>query len=105
VNDVVASPTYAGDLAVALRAIVDSKRFGLVHACNVGPVSWYDFASKALELAGIDHPIQPIAGAEWKAAARRPAFSALGNGVLESLGISMPAWSEGIAAYLRDKGD
>jgi dTDP-4-dehydrorhamnose reductase len=104
VSDVVASPTYAGHLATALRDLVATESYGLYHACNPGPVSWYDFASKALELAGIAYPIEPISASEWKAAARRPAFSALRNARFEALGIAMPAWDDGIAAYLRDKG-
>ncbi len=103
VNDVVASPTYARHLAEALRPLVDTKRYGLYHACNVGPVSWYDFARRTLELAGIDHPIEPISGRDYKAAARRPAYSALANTRLDGLGIRMPKWGDGIAAYLRDK--
>ena len=99
----IASPTYAGDLAIALRALVETGEHGLYHACNVGPVSWYDFARAALELAGIEQSIEPISAAQWKAPARRPAFSALANGKLEALGIVMPPWREGIAAYLRDK--
>ncbi len=104
VDDVVGSPTYAGHLAEALRVLVDTKRYGLYHACNVGPVSWFAFATRALEFAGIDRPIEPISGRDWRAPARRPAFSALANTRLERLGIRMPSWDEGIAAYLRDKG-
>ena len=74
-----ASPTYAGDLAIALRALVETGEHGLYHACNVGPVSWYDFARAALDLAGIAQSIEPISAAQWKAPARRPAFSALAN--------------------------
>jgi dTDP-4-dehydrorhamnose reductase len=103
VSDVIASPTYASHLATALRALVERGAPGLYHACNVGPVSWYDFASAALDLAGIVQPIEPIAAAQWKAPARRPAFSALANAKLDALGIAMPSWREGIAAYLRDK--
>jgi dTDP-4-dehydrorhamnose reductase len=103
VRDVVVSPTYAGDLAIALRALVGAGKPGLYHACNEGPVSWYDFARTALELAGIDRPIEPIAASQWKAPARRPAYSALANVKLDALGIALPSWREGIAAYLRDK--
>ena len=103
VSDVIASPTYAGHLAETLRRLVETKEYGLYHACNVGPVSWYAFATRALELAGIDYPIEPISASEWKAPARRPRYSALANTRLENLGIRMPAWDDGIAAYLSDK--
>ncbi len=104
VNDVVASPTYAGHLAEALRALVATRAYGLYHAVNVGPVSWYDFAAKALDVAGVRYPIDAISAGEWKAAARRPAYSALANAGLARLGIALPAWDEGVAAYVRDKG-
>ena len=103
VNDVIASPTYAGHLAVALRALLEKDGYGLYHACNVGAVSWYDFAATALELAGIACSIEPISAAQWTGPARRPAFSALANAKLDALGIAMPSWREGIAAYLRDR--
>lgn len=103
VNDVVASPTYAGHLADGLRQLLETKAYGLYHMCNMGAVTWYEFAKKALELAGIDHPIEPISANEWKAAAVRPAYSALASEKLEALGIHMPSWQDGIAEYLRDK--
>jgi len=104
VDDVIASPTYAGDLAPALRALVATGTPGLYHACNPGPVSWYDFARAALELAGVAESIEPISAAQWKAPARRPAYSALENARLQSQRISMPPWRDGIAAYLRERG-
>jgi dTDP-4-dehydrorhamnose reductase len=100
VSDVVASPTFAGHLADALRPLVDSGRFGLYHACNAGPVSWYDYAKKALELAGVAGEIEPIGASAWKVAAARPSYSALANRRLEALGIVMPEWEKGIADYL-----
>lgn len=103
VSDVIASPTYAGHLALALRQLVASEAYGLFHGCNPGPVSWFDFARAVLELAGVAQPVEPISAAEWKAPARRPAFSALENAKLERLGVRMPLWRDGIAAYLRDR--
>jgi dTDP-4-dehydrorhamnose reductase len=103
VRDVVASPTYAGDLASALRALASTNAYGLYHACNAGPVSWYDYARAALDLAGVKKSIEAISAAQWKAPARRPAFSALENARLGTLGIAMPTWREGVAAYLHDK--
>jgi dTDP-4-dehydrorhamnose reductase len=101
VADVVASPTFAGHLAEALLRLVRTHSYGLYHAANPGPVSWYDFAREVLAQAGIDRTIEPISAADWKAAARRPAFSALENTKLAGLGIELPGWREGIAAYLR----
>lgn len=103
VNDVIASPTYAGHLAVALEKLVTSGSPGLYHVANRGPVSWYDFACAALESAGVDHPIEPVPQSTWATKARRPAFSALACERIEKLGMPMPDWRAGIAAYLADK--
>ena len=103
VNDVTASPTFAGHLATALRKLLESGATGLYHAADVGPVTWYDFAVEALHQAGIEHSVEPVPALSWKAPARRPVFSALDSGKLRDLGIEMPDWREGIAAYLQLK--
>jgi dTDP-4-dehydrorhamnose reductase len=100
VGDVYASPTFAGDLADALRRLIESSAYGLYHAVNAGPVSWFEFATEAARLAGVGVAIEPIRARERTAAARRPRFSALSNAKLAALGIPMPSWREGLAAYL-----
>jgi dTDP-4-dehydrorhamnose reductase len=101
VEDVVASPTFAGDLAAALRRLIATEAYGLYHAVNTGPVSWYDFACEVAWQAGLETAIERISAAQWKQRAARPQFSALRNSKLEALGITMPSWQAGIAAYLR----
>jgi len=103
VSDVVASPTYAADLAKALRALIDTDRYGLYHAASQEPVSWYDFAVRALRLAGVDAPVEAISADDWKMPARRPRFSALASRKLANLGIEMPTWQQGLADYMRDR--
>ncbi len=100
VADSYASPTFAGDLADALRRLVETAAYGLYHAVNAGPVTWYEFACEAARLARVDAAIEPIAAAERKAPAARPRFSALSNAKLAGLGIPMPSWREGLAAHL-----
>lgn len=100
VADVVASPTFAGDLADALRKLIDTAAYGLYHAAAAGPVSWYEFACEAMRQARVELAIEPIAANQWKARAIRPRYSALESAKLGELGIVMPSWREGIAAYL-----
>ena len=100
VSDVIASPTFAGHLAEAIRSLIATGKYGLYHVCNGGAISWYDYAKKALELAGVQGAIEPISASDWKVAARRPSYSALANRRLEALRITMPDWEAGIAAYL-----
>lgn len=100
VTDVVASPTFAGDLADALARLIETNGYGLYHAVNAGAVSWYDFATEAIAQAGLEAKVEPIAAAERQTRAARPRFSALENGKFGRLGVSIPSWRAGIAAYL-----
>jgi dTDP-4-dehydrorhamnose reductase len=100
VADVIASPTFAGHLAEALRQLIVTESEGLYHAVDCGPVSWYDFAREAARAAGSDVPIEAIGAAQWRSRAARPRFSALENAKLRSRGIKMPSWQDGIAAHL-----
>jgi dTDP-4-dehydrorhamnose reductase len=103
VADVVASPTFAGHLADGLRRLIATESYGLYHAVDTGPVSWYDFAREAIRQAGVSTAIEPIAAAQWKVRAARPRFSALENAKLRAVGIAMPSWQAGIAAYLDER--
>jgi dTDP-4-dehydrorhamnose reductase len=103
VDDAFASPTYAAHLAAALRGLIESRRYGLYHAADAGPVSWFAFASEALRRAGIDGPLEPTSRAAWKPETPRPRFSALASERLAALGFAMPTWGEGLSDYLRDK--
>lgn len=100
VNDATVSPTFAGDLALAIRALLDTDRYGLYHAVNAGAVTWYAFAREALAQAGIAGNLTPIARSDWKAPAVRPAYSALASRALGELGIGLPDWRAGLGGYL-----
>jgi dTDP-4-dehydrorhamnose reductase len=104
VDDQVVSPTYAGDLAVAVRALLEANpEPGIYHAVNEGAVSWYEFACETLRQAGIEAAVTRISSREFGSAVRRPAYSALENAKLNAIGLSLPDWRSGIAAYLRDR--
>lgn len=104
VRDQTVSPTYAPHLAHGLLQLLRSNAdYGLYHMVNEGAVTWYDYAREALRLAAIDHPIEAVSYKDWPSRVRRPAFSALENAKLHAIGIGLPSWQEGIAAYMRDR--
>lgn len=104
VSDQTVSPSYAGHIAEAMLQLLESDAApGIYHAVNEGAVTWYDFACEILRQAGIEHPIEPISYRSWGSKVRRPAYSALENAKLHTLGLTMPSWRDGIAAYLRDR--
>ncbi len=103
VDDVVASPSYAADVADGLLAAAHARMTGTLHLANQGPVSWYEFATTVLSCAGVSGEIAAVKASDWKTKARRPAFSALGSSRSVEMNFSMPSWREGIENYLKAK--
>lgn len=105
VNDQRGCPTYTMDLARAVGAAIVQGLEGVIHITNSGEATWFDLASKALELAGIKADIQPVETDLYPVKAKRPAYSVLGSLVLESCGIpALPPWVEGVRDHLRRRG-
>jgi dTDP-4-dehydrorhamnose reductase len=98
VADQYCTPTYAVDLAEAAAKLVVTDRYGLHHMTNAGSCSWFEFAKTIFELASVEAKVVPIPSSEWKAAARRPAYS-----VLECQAPLRP-WREALTAYLASRG-
>ena len=66
VDDQIGRPTYAGDLAAAIRSLVDRRVTGIVHFANGGDATWYEFAREAMRLAGReDVLLKPVTTAEF----------------------------------------
>lgn len=102
VDDQVLSPTYTLDLAHQIKALVETDHYGLYHATSHGACSWYQFAAKIFELAGLSPSLSPQTTAESGARATRPAHSELENAALQRIGLDrMRCWEEGLAAYMR----
>ncbi len=101
VSDQVGHPTFADDLAVAIKRLVIDRRPGTFHITNQGAVSWYDFAREVLDISGQDPDrVSPIATADLKPArpAPRPANSVLDNAALRLSGLPMlPDFRETLA--------
>lgn len=105
VNDQRGCPTYTLDLARAVAAIIVKGLEGVIHVTNSGEATWFDVASRALELAGVGTRIQPVPSQFYPVKAKRPPYSVLGSLVMESAGIpALPAWVEGVRDHLRRKG-
>lgn len=99
VNDQFGSPTYAGDLAKAIMAIVHSGKWlpGIYHYCNAGAISWYDFALAIKELSGSSCQVHPITTEQYPTPAKRPAYSVLDTSKIRSdYGIIPPPWKESL---------
>jgi dTDP-4-dehydrorhamnose reductase len=91
VADQVGVPTSALGLARAvLEVAVDPSMRGVLHYCDAGVASWYDFAQAIAEEAtrlgwfGRVPTVVPIRTVDWPTPAVRPAFSVLDTGRLRA---------------------
>lgn len=102
VDDQTFSPTFSGDLARAVKDLVlEGGDYGLYHLTNGGACTWYGFAVKIFELAGIDPDVAPISSQEFGAKAVRPAYSVLAHERFLKAGFAEPRpWADALADYL-----
>jgi dTDP-4-dehydrorhamnose reductase len=94
VDDQVGKPTYTGHLATALVELAGGADYGIHHRAGGGQCSWFEFAREIVERAGLDCRVEPCTTDEFPRPAPRPANSVLGGGP------ELPAWQEGLEAYL-----
>ena len=107
------NPTYAADLAVAVLAVADAMAAapeaegwrGLFHVAGTGETNWAGFAAEIFRQSaargGPSVGVEPIATADYPAAARRPANSRLDTRHFDAtFGHVMPDWRSGVARCL-----
>jgi dTDP-4-dehydrorhamnose reductase len=105
VNDWVMSPAYAKDVATKITQLISTRYFGIFHIVNRGICSWYEFASKILQFAGLKTLVIPITSDQYPQKAKRPNFSALDNYHLRLLGMDdLRPWQDALKDYMKQKG-
>ena len=100
VDDQILTPTFTADLAQAVGALIQTTKYGLYHVSAEGQCSWYEFAAKIFDLAGLSKNLTPVSTLEFASPVRRPAYSVLSKQKLNSLDIEMPSWEDGLRRYL-----
>jgi dTDP-4-dehydrorhamnose reductase len=107
VDDQIGSPTYTRDLAAATERLIEGGHSGVFHVTNRGRCSWYAFACKILQLAGIDAvTVKPIPSSQLTRPAARPAWSVLsGEKFYAACGKTLPYWQVALQDYLEKSGD
>jgi len=100
VDDQLLTPTFTADLAETVSRLIQTEAYGLYHISAAGSCSWYHFARKIFELEGLVLNLLPVSTTEFPSSVQRPAYSVLSKQKLGSVGISMPAWEDGLRRYL-----
>jgi dTDP-4-dehydrorhamnose reductase len=97
------SPTFAGDLAYEVLALLGTEAYGLYHCTANGATTWDVFARRIMADAGLDCEVKPVTTAEWNADATRPLWSILDNKHLrDTIGDSMRSWDVALDEFMRD---
>jgi dTDP-4-dehydrorhamnose reductase len=106
VTDEIATPTYADDLAGAIRRLIEYPGAppGIYHLTNEGEASRCDWAREIVRLARLDVVrVQAITTAELRAGGyegpRKPPYSVLANTRATALGITLRPWRDALADY------
>ncbi|MBG6244351.1 dTDP-4-dehydrorhamnose reductase [Candidatus Symbiopectobacterium sp. 'North America'] len=99
VDDQRGCPTYAGDLAQAIIALLQQNAAGgIYHYAGDKEVSWFEFAqaifSVAVQKAVLSKAptLTPITTAQYPTPAHRPAYSTLAGEKVMGLGIALSDW-------------
>lgn len=103
VADQIGTPTYAGDLAKVIVAIVGKEKpmFGTYHYSNEGIASWYDFAKAIFDISNIKIDLLPIKTEAYPTPAKRPMFSVLDKSKIKNdMGLEIPYWRDSLKGCL-----
>jgi dTDP-4-dehydrorhamnose reductase len=101
VIDQVGCPTWTGHLAPALLDLAAGDTTGVFHVAAAGRCSWHELAVEAMRRAGLACDVAPTTTAEFPRPASRPAYSVLRSERAETP--LLPAWQDGLAAYLEHR--
>lgn len=107
VFDQIGTPTYAGDLALAIFSIIEgglcAGNEGTYHFSDEGACSWYDFAAEIAAATGNTRcKVHPCHSSEFPSKVTRPAYSVLDKTrIKETFGIEIPHWRESMIYCLK----
>jgi dTDP-4-dehydrorhamnose reductase len=108
------SPTWAGDLARAVVAVLRAPepRYGIYHFTGEGETNWHEFA-REIERLGREYgllaepaEVEPLTSAQYPSKVKRPAYSVLSKEKIKSAyGVEAPEWRSSLRAFMRDLRD
>ncbi len=110
VADQIGTPTYAGDLARAILAILSGENLQegieIYHYSNEGVISWYDFAQAIMRASGTECKINAIESKDFPAKANRPFYSVLSKAKIKNdFGLKVPYWLDSLRYMLKQLKD
>lgn len=101
VDDQFGCPTFTRPVVINTMELIRQQCEGVWHVSSLGEASWYQFARAILK--DRDVALAPVSSEQWKAQARRPAWSRLDTSRLSKLdGTRILTWQQELELLLRD---
>src|SRR5712664_3414147 len=98
------SPTSTADAArVILGLLRKNAGNGIYHVVNSGAATWYEFARRIIEEAGVAAKVIPVTSGEYPTAAIRPGYTVLDNRKTEQIVGDIADWKDALRQYLLEK--
>lgn len=96
-------PTWAGNAAAQLLAILDSDVRGIVHVSSSGAATWADFTRRLRDRMGLTLAFEEVPSDALSAPAARPPNCLFDHRVLRAKDLyAMPTWEDGQDQFLAD---
>jgi dTDP-4-dehydrorhamnose reductase len=107
VADQQGGPTYAHDLALKIKELIKTDKFGIYHITNSGVTNWADFATAIFKTARYTTTVKHVSSVEWElltpSTTKRPAYSVLAHDNLLAAGLADTRnWQDALADYLSE---
>ncbi|MFH0891925.1 MAG: dTDP-4-dehydrorhamnose reductase [Candidatus Falkowbacteria bacterium] len=95
--------TYAPDLALATKELIENKRpDGIYHITNSGQTSWYGAARELFRMARRKVKLNPVSSDKFPRPAKRPKYSVLLNTKIKPLRHYKKALEEYLSIYVNN---
>ncbi len=102
VNDQKGCPTWTRHLAQTVAGLIETQRYGIYHATNSEPTTWFDFAREIFRLSNMDVEVLQVTTDQFPRPAKMPRNSVLDPFPLpQVLGRVMPSWREALDEYMQ----
>lgn len=105
VDDQKGCPTYAKDIALPLKLLMELGKSGVYHVANSGSCSWYEFAKEIFSCLHMEVPVTPITSSNLARKANRPKYSVFDcTKIRRDTGVALRTWQEALREYLGGVG-
>jgi dTDP-4-dehydrorhamnose reductase len=101
VGDQRGCPTYADDLAWAMKKLLASEVRGVCHVTNGGDCTWHEFAEAIVRQMGLSTVVRPITTAQAGRLAKRPAYSVLSQDRWAGICEPLPHWKDALVRFMK----